>query len=100
MTHFSRVLLTISDFVNQMGQSAFISNIHPSKQYKYFLGHQKTPTFTMLIEAVAAHASMEEKMNPFLELDLKAGYGPHPSKNEQCRYENRTDQLLQPHRQA
>ena len=73
-TLFSRIALTVSDFVDQTRQSAFISNIHPSKQHKYLLRHQKTPTFSMLMEAAAAHASTEEKMNPFPELDPKAGY--------------------------
>ena len=82
MTHFSMVALTVSDFVDQTGQLAFISNIHPSKQYKYLLVHQKTSTFTMLMEAAAAHALTEEKMNPFPELDQKASYSLRSPKTE------------------
>ena len=74
MTRFSRVALTVADFVDQTGQSDFIQNIHLKKQYKYLLGHQQTPTFSALMEVAAAHAAMEEKMNLFPELDLKAGY--------------------------
>ena len=83
MTHFSWVALIVSDFVDQTGQSAFVSNINPSKQYKYLLGHQKTPTFSALMEAATAHATTEQKMNPFPELDLKTRYDQHPQKNEQ-----------------
>ena len=74
--------LTVSNFVDQMGQSTFISNIHPSKQYKYLLKHKKTSTFTMLMEAAAAHASTEEKMNLFPELDQKASYSLRSPKTE------------------
>ena len=88
MTYFSGVALTVFDFVDQTGQSAFISNIHPSKQYKYLLGHQRTPTFTMLMEAAATHTSTKEKMNPFPELDQKFGYNLHPPKSEQYWYES------------
>ena len=83
MTCFNHVALTVADFLDQMGQSAFVQNIHPSKQYKYLLGHQKTPNFSALMEAVAVHASTEEKMSLFPELDLKARYDQHPPKNEQ-----------------
>ena len=74
MNCFSQAALTISDFVDQTGQSAFISNIHPSKQYKYLLGHQKTLTFTTLMEAASAHALTKEKINPFPEVDQKIGH--------------------------
>ena len=82
MTRFSRAALIVADFVDQMGQSAFVQNIHPNKQYKYLLGHQRTPTFSALMEAVTAHAATEEKMSLYPELDLKARYDQRPPKGE------------------
>ena len=67
MTRFSRAALTVTSFMDETGQSAFISNFHPRKQYKYLLGHQKTSTFMELTEVAAAHALTEERMNPFFE---------------------------------
>ena len=92
MTRFSRVALTVADFVDQTGQSAFVQNIHPSKQYKYLLGHQHTLTFSALMEAAASHAATEEKMNLFLEEDLKVSYGQRPAKGDLYRQENWVDQ--------
>ena len=69
MTRFSQVALTDSNVMDQTGQSTFIPNIHPNKQYKNVLEHQKTPTFTMLMEAAAAHALTEDKMNLLLDLE-------------------------------
>ena len=82
MTRFSRVALTVVDFVDQTGQSAFVQNIHPSKQYKYLLGHQHTPTFSALMEAAASHAATEEKMNLFSEREAKAGYDQRQPKGD------------------
>ena len=70
MTRFSRAALTVFEFMDQMGQSEFIANIQASKQYKYLLGHQKTLTFTALMEVVAAHAL---KMNSFPSFEQKHG---------------------------
>ena len=39
ISRFTQAALTITDFNDQTGQSAFISNIHPTKQYKYLLSH-------------------------------------------------------------
>ncbi|KAL5558557.1 hypothetical protein UlMin_034768 [Ulmus minor] len=100
MTRFSRVALTVADFVDQTGQSAFVQNIHPSKQYKYLLGHQHTPTFSALMEAAAAHAATEEKMNLFPEMDLKASYDQRPPKGDPYRQENRVDQQSRSYRSA
>ena len=61
-------------------------------------GHQKTLTFTMLMEAAAAHALTEEKMNSFPELDQKAGHNSQSTKTEQHRYDSRADRPHQPYR--
>ena len=86
--------------MDQTVQSAFISNIHPSKQHKYLLGHQEMSTFTMLMEAAATHASTEEKMNYFPELDQKASYKLYLLKSEQYRYESRTNRPPRPYQHA
>ena len=69
MTRFSKVVLTISWFVDETRQLAFISNIYLSKQYKYLLGHQKTLNFSNLIEMAATHSLIEEMMNSLSKLE-------------------------------
>ena len=82
MTRFNIAALTISDFMDQTRQSAFVSNIHSSKQYEYLLGHQKTPTFTVLMEVAAAYALTEEKMDPFPELEQKSNQNSQAARTE------------------
>ena len=67
MSCFTRAALTVIDFNDQTGQSAFISNIHLTKQYKYHLGHQNTQLFLALMEAASSHALTKEKISPFLD---------------------------------
>ena len=75
----SKVALTIFHFVDQTGESAFIANIHPSKQYKYPLEHQRTLTFTTLMEALATYALTKEKMNLLPNLKQKPSQASHSS---------------------
>ncbi|KAL5555505.1 hypothetical protein UlMin_037741 [Ulmus minor] len=100
MTRFSRAALTVADFVDQTGQSAFVQNIHPSKQYKYLLGHQHTPTFSALMEAAAAHAATEEKMSLFPEMEVKAGPDRRPAKGDSYQQERRGDLQSRSYRSA
>lgn len=72
MTRFSRAVFTVSNFVDQTGQSAFIANIHPSKPYKYLLEHQKMPTFIALMEAASSHVQTKENMSSFPSTNLKS----------------------------
>ena len=76
MTRFSRAALIVFDFVDQIGQLAFIANIHLSKQYKYLLGHQKTPTFTTFMKVATTHALTDEKIRTFPKLEHKANHAP------------------------
>ena len=39
ISRFTRVALTVTDFNDQTGRLVFLSNIYPSKQYKYLLRH-------------------------------------------------------------
>ena len=64
----------VTDFVDKTRQLAFISNILSSKQYKYLVGHQNTPTFIALMEAAATHTLTKEKMNPFLKSKQRANH--------------------------
>ena len=93
MTRFSRAALIVSNFVDQTGQLAFITNIHPSKQYKYLLEHQKTPSFTTLMEVAAAHTLIKEKMNSFSDFEQKSGQTSNPARYEQYHYNSHSDCL-------
>ena len=91
INRFSRAALTISRFVDETGQSAFISNIHPSNKYKYLLGHQKTLTFSDLMEAATTHALTEERMNSFFEPEQQISHLTQSSRYNQWHYDTSPD---------
>lgn len=78
ISHFTRVALTVTDFNDQTRRSTFVPNIHPTKQYKYLLGHQDTQSFITLMEIVASHALTEEKINLFTEPAMPIIHAPLP----------------------
>ena len=98
MTRFSQAALTVSDFVDQIGQSAFFTSIHPIMQYKYMLGHQKTLTFIILMESATTYALTEEKMNPFIDFEQKSRETSHHAFSEQHHYDNYLDCSHRPNR--
>ena len=78
ITYFTRAALTVTDFNDQTGQSIFVSNIHPSKQYKYFLSHQNSQSFSALMEAAASHALTEENISPITDSVSPVAWPPRP----------------------
>ena len=79
ISHFTRVALTVTDFNDQTGRLVFLSNIHPSKQYKYLLIHQNSQSFSALMDAATSHALTEEKLSPFAESATTSARPPRPS---------------------
>ena len=67
ISHFTRAVLTVTDFNDQTGRSVFLYNIHPTKQYKYLLSHQNSQSFLALMDAAASHALTEEKISPLID---------------------------------
>ena len=42
---FTQAMLIVTNFNDQTERSAFVSNIHPNKQYKYLIGYQNMQSF-------------------------------------------------------
>ena len=78
ITRFTRAALIVTHFNDQTGRSIFVSNIHPSKQYKYFLSHQNSQLFSALMEAAASHALTEEKISPVTDSVSPVARPPRP----------------------
>ena len=100
---FTRAALTMTDFNDQTGWSVFISNVHPTKQYKYLLGLQNKQSFTVMIEAAASHTLTEEHISPFAELALPIVHAPQPPRSQtkssySNNQSNRSDQTHQPNK--
>ena len=94
---FTRTVLTVTDFNDQIGSSAFVSNIHPTKQYKYLIGHHNTQSFTILMEAAASHALTKEKISLFAEPVMPIVHAPPPPSlkhNPTIIMTNQTDQII------
>ncbi|KAL5571059.1 hypothetical protein UlMin_020656 [Ulmus minor] len=79
ISRFTRATLTVTNFNDQTSHSVFLSNIHPSKQYKYLQSHQNSQSFSALMDAAASHALTEEKLSPLAESTTTSARPPHPS---------------------